>query len=214
MSNNENQAVTEPYAIVQSSLSKNIENYEKDKVLFDVVKLNINSVVFLIAVAVIFMALFHLIWKESEFYPDFLGILSIGYFPWYLILVVIAAVLLLHEGIHAIFFAIYAEHSFKSVKVGFLPANKLFTPYCHCKEIIKIKHYCIAAFMPMFILGILPALLALCIGNNVMLTWGILFIVSGYGDLCFLVKLRKEKSDDLVFDLPTDAGFTVYRKRG
>ena len=194
--------------IVPTSLSANLDAYEKEKVIFNVVKLNLYSIIFAITVGAIFMTIFLLIWKQS-----FYTILSLGNIPFYFQIAIFIVLVCLHEVIHAIFFAIFAENKFKSVKLGIMPARKLFTPYCHCKEIITIAQYRIIALMPMFILGILPAVIALVLKNNALLTWGIMFTIAGFGDFLFLVKLRVEKDDDLVYDLPDEAGFVIYRKR-
>ena len=70
----------------------------------------------------------------------------------------------------------------------------------------------IACFMPMFIMGLIPATIAMFTGDRTLLIVGLILTVTGAGDFLFLVKLRKEKGDDLVYDLPDEAGFIIYRK--
>ncbi|MCL2062997.1 MAG: DUF3267 domain-containing protein [Candidatus Cloacimonetes bacterium] len=185
-----------------------VNNYDQEKIVFNIIWLNIGAAVFCILVGAVFVILYQLIWKVS-----FISILNLGYFPAYLFLIIFIILAFSHEAIHALSFAYFADNKFKSVKIGMMPKEKLFTPYCHCKELLKIKHYRIGAFMPMFVLGIIPVAISLLIGNNVLLTWGILMIVAGFGDFCFLLKLGKERGKDLVYDLPNEAGFIVYRNK-
>ena len=66
--------------------------------------------------------------------------------------------------------------------------------------------------MPLFLLGILPTLVAFCIGSFLWLLLGIVFIVSAAGDIMIVWAIRKEPSDALIYDHPSEAGCYVYHK--
>ena len=119
----------------------------------------------------------------------------------------------IHEIIHGLFFALFAESKFKSVKFGIMPAKKLFTLYCHCKEPRKLQHYRIATLMPLVILGILPAMISLLTGNITLLVIGIIMTCGSDGDILLFIKLRKAKKNCWIQDHPTEAGFIVYREK-
>ena len=87
--------------------------------------------------------------------------------------------IIIYEIIHGIFFAKY--YKYKSEKYEIMPIEKLFMPYCHCKEILKINHYRIAAIMPPIVSRIVPAIISLVTGSFALLFFGIVFIGAGCG---------------------------------
>jgi hypothetical protein len=131
---------------------------------------------------------------------------------WIILLVSIIVFIIgiiVHELIHGVVWASYAKNGFKSIKFGVI--WKMITPYCHCTEPLKLKQYIIGAIMPAIILGFIPAILALVVGNIALLIFGVFFIISGSGDFLIIHALRNEKKDTLVEDHPSEAGCYVYR---
>jgi hypothetical protein len=192
------------------------ENYSQEKIIINTVWANVCGIIVLIVTLAVFGTLFRLlhenITEETKFsiYSIIFGSKE-GLLNSFVFLLIMITGIIFHELIHGLFFALYSKNKFKSVKFGILPKEKLFTPYCHCKEKLKINHYRIAAIMPTIILGIIPAVISLNIGNIVLLVYGILFISAGSGDLLMIMKLIKEKNDVFIYDLPDDVGFIVYR---
>jgi hypothetical protein len=113
-----------------------------------------------------------------------------------------------HELIHGFFWAMYAKNGFKSIKFGIL--LKMLTPYCHCKEALKIKHYIIGAIMPAIILGIIPSIIAICTGKIGLLIFGIFFTMAASGDFLVIKLLLKENKENWVQDHPSEAGCYIY----
>ena len=126
------------------------------------------------------------------------------------ILLVITVGTVLHELIHGITWAKYTENGFKSIRFGIM--WRMLTPYCHCVEPLKVKHYILGAIMPTIILGFLPFVFSLVTGNLLWLFFGVFFTMGGVGDFLIINLLRKEKKDDLVLDHPTEAGCYIFRK--
>jgi len=89
----------------------------------------------------------------------------------------------------------------------------MFTPYCHCKEPLKVKHYIFGAIAPAIILGIIPSVLAILIGNLKLLIFGIFFTMAAGGDILMINLIRKENMNDLVLDHPSEVGCYIYRKQ-
>ena len=58
---------------------------------------------------------------------------------------------------------------------------KMLTPYCHCKEPLKVGQYILGGVMPAVILGIIPCIIAIIIGHFGLLLFGIFFTM--YNDL-------------------------------
>ena len=118
--------------------------------------------------------------------------------------------IIIHELIHGLVLSIYAEKGFRSIKFGVI--WKMLTPYCHCKEPLLVKHYRIAVIMPAIILGHLPVIYSLIVGDLRWLLFGIFFTVAAAGDFLIINLLKNENSYDLVQDHPTQAGCYIYRK--
>lgn len=116
-----------------------------------------------------------------------------------------------HELIHGIVWAFYAENKFKSIRFGVL--WYALTPYCHCKEPLKVYQYILGALMPGILLGILPSIIAICIGNFALLLFGIFFTISACGDFLVVDMLRRENMNDYVQDHPSEIGCFIYRKK-
>jgi len=194
------------------------ENYIQEKVIINIIWANIFGIIVFIIALVIFGILFAFLWnvkfaQETNLLNIPRGniLQSLLFFFIYMLILIIG--IILHELIHGIVFARYAKNKYKSIKFGIMPKEKLFSPYCHCKEILRIDHYKMAIIMPTIILGIIPAVISLIIGNIMLLFFGIVFICAGGGDILMLMKILKEKNSDLVYDLPDEAGFIVYREK-
>jgi len=120
------------------------------------------------------------------------------YFGWIFIFGII-----LHEFLHGIIWALFAKKGFKSIKFGI---NGL-TPYCHCKEALKTKHYRLGGAMPLLLMGIIPSVAALILGNGLYLCIGIFFIWTAGGDIISLFMLRNIDKNTMVYDHPDSIGF-------
>jgi hypothetical protein len=94
-----------------------------------------------------------------------------------------------------------------------MPINKLCTPYCICLEKIKVKHFRIAAIMPMIILGIIPTIVFLFIGNIFLFIYSMIFIAGGAVDMLFILKTVKEKDNTWILNFPSGLGFYIYRQK-
>ena len=192
------------------------KDYIKEEVIFNIIWANIFGIVVLVIAIVIFGVPFYLLWNNNIVRLDNPTaqeriIVAVRNFVVFFSMLLIGTVL--HELIHGFFFSIFAKNKFKSVKFGIMPANKLFTPYCHCKEKLKISQYKIAVIMPLIILGIIPAVISLINGNILLIFLGIIFIGGAAGDILIFLKTLKEKKDSWIFDHPSEVGFYIYRKK-
>jgi hypothetical protein len=89
---------------------------------------------------------------------------------------------------------------------------KTLNPYCHCQEPLRVRQYIIGAITPAIILGFIPSILAIVIGNLELLLFGMFFTMAALGDFLIINLLRKENKSDLVQDHPSEAGCYIYRK--
>ena len=127
-----------------------------------------------------------------------------------LFIVAIVAGIVLHELIHGITWAIFTKNGFRSIRFGVL--WKYLTPYCHCKEPLKIKHYLAGAITPAIFIGFIPAIVGIIIGSESLTVYGMIFTVAAIGDFMIIHLLRKENRNDYVQDHPSEAGCYIYRE--
>ncbi len=171
----------------------------------DIEKANVFAVVLLVVTAAMLLVPLCGLWglgvvTETEFTP--LGIL-LTVFAYFIGIVV-------HEVIHGLTWACYAEHGWKSISFGVM--WKMLTPYCHCDEPLNRRGYMVGAMMPCVVLGVVPGVVGIAIGSLPLVVWGIVFISSAAGDIWMTWLLMKEPSDCLFLDHPSEAGFFVLDK--
>ncbi len=189
-----------------------LKDYIREKLTVDIVWANIFGVVVLIPTGLIFGIPYYLLWNTKMDFKNFMD----GLVPHEIVIgaLYIWGILILgiivHELIHGIIWALFAKGGFKSIKFGIL--WKMLTPYCHCKEPLKVRHYIIGAIAPAIILGLVPSILAIINGHAGLLLFGMFFIMAAGGDLLIINLIRKEHLDDLVQDHPSEAGCYIYRK--
>ena len=131
------------------------ETEDRKEYTLNIGKVNIYSFLMIVPIATIYFFPFIFIWDYETF--D----LGRKEFMKLLIFVFVFGIIL-HELLHGITWALFAKRGFRSIKFGI---NGL-TPYCHCKEPLKVKHYRLGGMMPLLIMGIIPAIAGFMIGNE------------------------------------------------
>ncbi len=194
---------------------QDLENYTKAERIIDIVWANVFALLLIIPVAIILLVPYFFIWNEQfsvgaikQMLADSSFVSSLSASLVFFIVMVIGIVM--HEIIHGITWSFFTSNGHKSIKYGVM--WKLLTPYCHCKEPLKLTHYIFGAIMPAVILGIIPSIIAIFVGNLSLLCFGMLFTIVAAGDFLIIYSLRNDRFDDMVLDHPTAAGCYVYRK--
>ena len=182
---------------------QHLENHQKEQKTIDILQANKVGLAILGIAAVVFGVPFWWIW-QPVFSSSAVGFGALLFVPILLVGIV------LHELIHGLFFGLYAKNGFRSIRFGVF--REYFTPYCHCKEPLKIKHYILGALMPALVLGVVPVVIAFFKGSVLLLIFGVVFIAASTGDFMVMWILRKEKMNDYVQDHPSEAGCYVFRK--
>lgn len=157
-----------------------------------------NLLAFILAIPILAIILvpFVLIWDYETFET------GKDAFMDYFFLIIVGGIII-HELLHGLTWGYFVTNGMKSIKFGI----KWLTPYCHCKEPIKVKHYKIGGAMPLIIMGIIPSIIGLIIGHGLVLTFGIFFTWAAGGDLIALYMLRKLDNNIYVSDHPAKLGF-------
>jgi hypothetical protein len=127
-------------------------------------------------------------------------------------LAVIIIGLIVHELIHGFFFAIFCKNKFKSIKFGVV--LKKGYAYCKCKEILRTNQYVVGLLMPATILGIIPSIISLFIGNSDLLLFGTIFIGTAGSDILIFKRIAKDiKGSWLEEDLVNDEVLYIYKPK-
>jgi len=191
-----------------------IDGYKKELLTFDLMKANLYAIFSIIPVLILYGVPFVLLWRNTfskVALKSFIHEFTLGIWGNFVsILLVMTIGIIAHELIHGITWAMYTKNGFKSIKFGVL--WKVLTPYCHCSEPLKVKHYITGAIMPAIILGFLPFVYSLFTGNALWLFFGIFFTMSAVGDFLIVNLVRKEDMNSLVLDHPSEVGCYVFRK--
>jgi len=176
------------------------EQPTQQEVTFDESKLMLILMLMIIPFYVGGDLLFDAIWKNRS------PVLIINVPTWVKYATVIMAIFV-HELIHGVVFALYAPRGFRSVRFGF--SKSMGSPYCHCKDPIRVKHYRRAGIAPFLLLGIFPLIFAFFTGVNWIKVFGLLLSIGGFGDLLVWIKLLKYGPDQVVRDHPQRMGFII-----
>jgi hypothetical protein len=191
-----------------------IDECKKELLTFNLIKANLYAIFTVIPILIFYGIPYFIVWHNSFnklAVRNFINSYSSGILiNSFLILLIMTIGIIAHELIHGITWAKYTKEGFKSIKFGV--QWKTMTPYCHCKEPLKVKHYIIGGIMPAVILGFLPFIFSLIFGNILWLIFAMFFTMAAVGDFLIINLVRKEKMDNYVLDHPTEVGCYVFRK--
>jgi len=117
-----------------------------------------------------------------------------------------------HELIHGLSWAVFGRRPLRDVKFGF--QLRSLTPYAHLRVPLPARAYRLGALMPALLLGFVPYLAGLALGNGWLLSFGLLYVFAAGGDLLVLWLLRDIPGGAWVEDHPSRAGCLVWRWNG
>jgi hypothetical protein len=163
---------------------------------------NVLAFFIMVPVAILQFNIFYLLYgtKKMEFTLYLLNLL--------IFLALLIASIVVHELIHGLAWMWLGKKSFSQIK--FNVQWKTLTPYAHLKEPVEVNVYRLGGFMPGFLLGILPFILSLVLGNNTLLWFSIIQTAAASGDFLILWLIRNVKSGALVEDHPSRAGCYIH----
>lgn len=180
------------------------EGYRRTELTVSIVKANLFAVVLLIPLLAVGIGLFKL--KNDNFG----GVRPYG--PL-LFLAAMAVLIVVHELIHGLSWAIFTEHHWQDVAFGFM--KQYLTPYCSCRVPLRKGQFFFGALMPLVLLGILPMIAGILAGSAPLLFMGIIMADSAAGDILIVWKILRWKSEAgsvVYIDHPTQAGGVIFEK--
>lgn len=136
---------------------------------------------------------------------------DMGELGFFLILFMILIVV--HEIIHGLTWAIFAKGRLKAIAFGFIV--QYFTPYCTCKEPLKKYQMILGAMMPTIVLGIFPGIAAAITGSAFLIYMACFMILGGGADIMISVRMlfyRSNTKDVLYYDHPYKIGSIIFEK--
>ncbi len=198
----------EKFEEIRSDLES--RGYKCTELIIGLVWANAFSFILFVPVAIISMVLYLMVNSTDGIVDSLLAMSPLTYL---LFVVILLALVVVHELIHGATWAIFAEHHFKDIEFGFI--KKYLTPYCTCKVALAKSEYILGALMPLIILGIIPVSIAIAAGSLFWLWMGIIMITSASGDILIVHKIvtyKTEAGEILYYDHPTNAGGVIFEK--
>ncbi len=181
------------------------EGYKRTTLTISISRANIVSILFLIPLFIVGALLYYLFNGHLYWVNTFTGSL--------LFIAALVVMIVLHELIHGVTWAIYAEHHFHDIAFGIM--KKFLTPYCTCKTPLPKIPYVLGALMPLLLLGIVPFVIAIFMDQFIVMIVGIVMITAATGDILIVHKVLGHKSDaeEIIYvDHPTEAGGVIFER--
>ena len=183
------------------------DGYTVKELTIGIVKANVYAILMALPLCLVTVIPFILVNRGKLYFEGNPLITSVLFVITLVVLVVV------HELIHGLTWSIFAQDHFKSIEFGFM--KEYATPYCTCTVPLKKGAYIAGALMPLIILGIMPAVIAIFTGSFFLLAIGFVMIMAAGGDIMIVLKLLGYKSgaaDVLIYDHPTQAGSVIFER--
>ena len=140
---------------------------------------------------------------------------TVGFWPWMLsyvmwLLLFVAALfagVFVHEGIHGLLIALFAQGGFHSLDFGF--DRQAMAPFAHARVPLRAWQMVAVCLGPLVLMGLVPFVAAVWIGSVFAYVLSVVFIVAAGGDILYVLLLRRVKAGTWVKDLPDAVGFSV-----
>ena len=177
------------------------------EVTVPVIAANVYGTALGLAPALLSPVLFSAVWGSDRLREGLDGLFSFGSGQMTALILLFIPGILVHELLHAVGWMWFGKLGPESIKLGFY--WKALTPYAHAKVPLPVTAYRRGAFLPGLLLGILPGLLGILLGNFFLVAAGFLFTFTAGGDFLVLWLLRDVSPRAMVADHPTKTGCYV-----
>ncbi len=179
------------------------DGYAKTLLTVDVAKANVLAVIVMLPFVIVAVAAYQLTAKG-------VALASLNIFVF---LLLIAACMVIHEGIHGLTWGCFAKSGFRSIDFGVIWS--MLTPYCTCSEPLGKGVYLLGSMMPTLVLGPVLTVAACVTGDFTLLMTAVVMIIGGGGDFLIVLKIlshRAKGGEVLFYDHPTELGLVVFEK--
>lgn len=179
------------------------QGYTRRDLTTDMRKANWFSFILLAALLVVGFGLYYLVHRRLEF----------SSFNPLFFLACLVVLIVVHELIHGICWSIFAPRHFKDIEFGILKPS--MTPYCTCPASLKKGQHIFGTVMPLIVLGIIPMIVGIAIGNGSVLLLGVIMAASAAGDILIIRNILTHRSNarEIVYmDHPTEVGVVAFER--
>jgi hypothetical protein len=181
---------------------------EKREIALTANKAQVYAIIITLPILILIFVIYYLLWDQNISGIQFARAVPTAL--WIGILILVGIVV--HELLHGLTWGLFAKRGFKSIKFGVIWTA--LTPYCHCTDPLKLKHYLLGGLMPGLVLGLIPSFISIFSGNLSYLLFGLFFTLAAGGDFLIIWMLRKENKDSYVLDHPDKIGCFIIGKQG
>ena len=182
------------------------QGYRRVELTVSIVKANLFAVALFIPLLIVGGGLYLL--KNPQFGTGFGRTNPLVY------LVVFAVMIVVHELIHGLSWAVFTEHHGKDIEFGFM--KEYLTPYCTCRVPLKKGQYIFGALMPLVLVGLVPLAAGILTGSFTLLLIGVIMTDGAAGDIMIvwnILRYRSGARDVLYVDHPTQGGGVIFEKQ-
>ena len=179
------------------------QGFTRHDLTIDMGKANLYAILLMILSFAIGYGLYYLVNRKLEFDRSNLLV----------IVVALVALTVVHELIHGACWSLFTPHHFKDIEFGIM--KRTITPYCACLVPLTKGQHVFGTAMPLIVLGILPMIVGIAIGNPGVLFVGIFMVVGAAGDILIIRNILgyRSKANEFVYmDHPTEAGGVVFER--
>jgi hypothetical protein len=127
-------------------------------------------------------------------------ILAVGVFLFLFVAIIAKAFML----------SVFAEGGFDSVKFKMIKETQ--KPYCNLKEPVKVRQYRICLAVYILIIGIMPYIVSLIIGDFIFVLASFVCMYFAAADILFLIFLFAAKGGSYVIDFDGIMLYRIYEK--
>ena len=195
----------EQFALVCEEMER--QGYRKIDLTIGVVKANLLALIVMLPFAVLSGAV---VFSRVSLRSMAESISSWDFLVFLLVMLLLTAV---HEGIHGLTWAMFAEGRWKAIRFGVI--WKALTPYCTCAQPMKRGQYILGAAMPTLVLGIGLTAAAVRTGIFWVFILALAMIFGGGGDFAIILKMllhRQCGKEAVYYDHPYECGVVVFEK--
>ncbi len=195
----------ELFALVCEEMER--QGYRKTDLTIGVVKANLLALIVMLPFAVLSGAV---VLSRVSFLSMAESMSPFDFLLYLLVMLLLTAV---HEGIHALTWAMFGKDYWKSIRFGVI--WKALTPYCTCLRPAKRGQYILGAAMPTLVLGIGLTAAAALTGVYWVFILAIAMIFGGGGDFAIILKMllhRQRGKEAVYYDHPYECGVVVFEK--
>jgi len=119
----------------------------------------------------------------------------------------IVPIIIIHEGLHGVIWALSLKKGFTQIKFGF--NREMLAPYTHCLVPLYKNSYLAGGLAPLALMGIIPSIICFFSGNSYWYSLSLVCIWTSAGDILSCYFLLRVPQGYKIQDHPKKLGFIL-----